>query len=343
MSVRRLMYVYDSLADRLHIGWEGSFDVRPLRAIGTSMWAGTDDRGLIEELVIDLTDGVWPPGSLDLLDRAFGPETTRWIDAIGRTRDTDGSRQVPVRPGMHITAVNPPLPGEPGIPTDSLGSDVTVQLSDGKTIAVTRTGDTLSARIDADAARHGGWLVVSDRASGELLGMSEITHDGSYRFTAAMSFAAQIPTSSLHFQLTNEPLSPTPASADRRKDWLAELLAAAKRDQWKHPATASHHATAAIAVASHLDDARSRAVAESIRRTARLWRMLRWIAPVLMVGAAVGTWSSLNGNDQTPSPIEGVYFENCDAARAAGPTPLRPGDAGYRVGLDRDRDGLACE
>jgi hypothetical protein len=37
------------------------------------------------------------------------------------------------------------------------------------------------------------------------------------------------------------------------------------------------------------------------------------------------------------------YFPNCASARAAGVAPLRRGDAGYRPGLDRDNDGIACE
>ena len=40
---------------------------------------------------------------------------------------------------------------------------------------------------------------------------------------------------------------------------------------------------------------------------------------------------------------EVAYFANCAAARAAGVAPLRRGDAGYRPGLDRDSDGIACE
>jgi hypothetical protein len=39
----------------------------------------------------------------------------------------------------------------------------------------------------------------------------------------------------------------------------------------------------------------------------------------------------------------GAYFANCAAARAAGAAPLRRGDPGYRAGLDRDNDGVACE
>ena len=37
------------------------------------------------------------------------------------------------------------------------------------------------------------------------------------------------------------------------------------------------------------------------------------------------------------------YFANCAAAHAAGVAPLRRGAPGYRPGLDRDNDGIACE
>ena len=38
-----------------------------------------------------------------------------------------------------------------------------------------------------------------------------------------------------------------------------------------------------------------------------------------------------------------VYYANCSEARAAGAAPIYSGDPGYRAGLDRDRDGVACE
>jgi hypothetical protein len=43
-------------------------------------------------------------------------------------------------------------------------------------------------------------------------------------------------------------------------------------------------------------------------------------------------------NDGTP-----VRFENCAEVRAAGRAPLPASDPDYRVGLDSDRDGIACE
>ena len=45
-----------------------------------------------------------------------------------------------------------------------------------------------------------------------------------------------------------------------------------------------------------------------------------------------------------PAPPPGeVYYANCDAVRAAGKAPLYRGQPGYRAGLDRDGDGIACE
>ncbi|MFB9392764.1 excalibur calcium-binding domain-containing protein [Streptomyces coeruleoprunus] len=38
-----------------------------------------------------------------------------------------------------------------------------------------------------------------------------------------------------------------------------------------------------------------------------------------------------------------AYYANCSAARAAGAAPLHRGEPGYRSGLDRDNDGVACD
>lgn len=37
------------------------------------------------------------------------------------------------------------------------------------------------------------------------------------------------------------------------------------------------------------------------------------------------------------------YHKNCSEARAAGAAPIHEGEPGYRPGLDRDGDGIACE
>ncbi|GAA1422826.1 excalibur calcium-binding domain-containing protein [Agrococcus citreus] len=43
------------------------------------------------------------------------------------------------------------------------------------------------------------------------------------------------------------------------------------------------------------------------------------------------------------APAAAAHYANCAAARAAGAAPLRAGSPGYRSGLDRDGDGVACE
>lgn len=50
--------------------------------------------------------------------------------------------------------------------------------------------------------------------------------------------------------------------------------------------------------------------------------------------------------DEIPQPTFGrpvVVFKNCKEARRAGFAPLFRGDPGYRRGLDRDGDGVACD
>lgn len=38
-----------------------------------------------------------------------------------------------------------------------------------------------------------------------------------------------------------------------------------------------------------------------------------------------------------------VYYDNCDAVRAAGAAPIQRGEPGYAPHLDRDNDGTGCE
>jgi hypothetical protein len=41
--------------------------------------------------------------------------------------------------------------------------------------------------------------------------------------------------------------------------------------------------------------------------------------------------------------LQGSYIQDCATARRIGIVPLYSGYTGYREGLDRDRDGIACE
>jgi Excalibur calcium-binding domain len=45
-----------------------------------------------------------------------------------------------------------------------------------------------------------------------------------------------------------------------------------------------------------------------------------------------------------PRSVErGVFYSGCNEVRAAGKAPLYAGQPGYRVEMDGDRDGVACE
>ena len=47
--------------------------------------------------------------------------------------------------------------------------------------------------------------------------------------------------------------------------------------------------------------------------------------------------------NQKKTLSRGTYYQNCAHARSYGATPLYRGEPGYRKGLDRDNDGIACE
>lgn len=61
-------------------------------------------------------------------------------------------------------------------------------------------------------------------------------------------------------------------------------------------------------------------------------------------GAATPTSETVSPPPTTTDRVApAAYFPNCAAARAAGATPLRLGQPGYRAALDGDGDGVACE
>jgi hypothetical protein len=47
--------------------------------------------------------------------------------------------------------------------------------------------------------------------------------------------------------------------------------------------------------------------------------------------------------EPAPAPAPDAYYANCAEARAAGAAPMTAGEPGYRPGLDRDNDGIACD
>jgi hypothetical protein len=97
-------------------------------------------------------------------------------------------------------------------------------------------------------------------------------------------------------------------------------------------------------------------VAIALVAAAAPWRSVR-VARASVGAATVVDLGTMGGQLRNATAISGTvvvgtanvvdgHFHadaNCAAARAAGAAPLHRGDPGYRPGLDRDGDGIACE
>jgi hypothetical protein len=72
-----------------------------------------------------------------------------------------------------------------------------------------------------------------------------------------------------------------------------------------------------------------------------------FLGAVIAVGIMAAPVAHAAPTTTTPTPAptsgSGIYHKNCAAACAAGVAPLHRGDPGYRPGLDRDGDAIACE
>jgi hypothetical protein len=66
-----------------------------------------------------------------------------------------------------------------------------------------------------------------------------------------------------------------------------------------------------------------------------------WAAVSLAAGPSSG--ASASNSPGAPPPGNGVFFASCRLARLAGAAPIERDEPGYRRGLDRDLDGVACE
>lgn len=85
-------------------------------------------------------------------------------------------------------------------------------------------------------------------------------------------------------------------------------------------------------------------LAKMLRRTALTAAGV--IVGALILGAnpdaAASTVAQSQGLIQQ-SERHDVWYANCDEVRKAGKAPLHEGQPGYRTGLDRDGDGVACD
>ena len=73
--------------------------------------------------------------------------------------------------------------------------------------------------------------------------------------------------------------------------------------------------------------------------------MNRLVMPAAAMAAFAGAWLLIPAaSAQTRAEVEAsVYYPGCNEVRAAGRAPLYRGQPGYRIGMDGDGDGIACE
>jgi TolA-binding protein len=74
--------------------------------------------------------------------------------------------------------------------------------------------------------------------------------------------------------------------------------------------------------------------------------------PSYLTQAQIDTKTTTVSESQLPSTVDtnqskaektSVYFSSCSDARSNGYSRIKRGEPGYRAGLDRDNDGIACE
>lgn len=110
----------------------------------------------------------------------------------------------------------------------------------------------------------------------------------------------------------------------------------------------------AIAYRSYSDDylpaeARARALGIGIWASQfdepAAWRTAHGVTePVRQRAAAPAAPATAAVAASAPArPSAGIYYSNCDEARAAGRAPLYANEPGYRSEMDGDSDGVACE
>lgn len=67
------------------------------------------------------------------------------------------------------------------------------------------------------------------------------------------------------------------------------------------------------------------------------------VAPTTAIAVPPVPTIDVPTTEPTQDEPASVYYANCTEAKRAGAAPLHRGEPGYRKGLDRDGDGVACE
>jgi hypothetical protein len=319
--------LYHAIARRWEIAdsdWVGRC---PVTSDSDGMWFGRGPDGRLRELSVEanrVTD------ALDIIEDSFGDVVADFL----RTASPSGDVDVSFSQSMVVSSGLSALPDEPGIPVETTPGRLVVTLRQGTAhieVSPGRWQVTLSSAPPPES-----WLRISESASGTLLAAGAVRDRG-----AEVPFALDTPPSRLHVAVADDPRRPVGTLMERRRVWAEELLVDARRARLRD---GSADARRAEEVAAAIGDERLAEEARTIARSAR--RRWRWTFVVAIAAGIIGLGAvvavpRLLGSDGAPS-ID-VFYENCTEARAAGPTPIRRGEPGYRPALDRDNDGLACE
>lgn len=128
-----------------------------------------------------------------------------------------------------------------------------------------------------------------------------------------------------------------------QKAGLVELAAPTPTDDAAAEAAAEEQADAAAAAKATADaEAKAKAdAAAKAKATATAKAKAAAKAKAKAAAAAKAKAAAAAAAEEEES--RDVYYENCTAVRAAGADPIRRGDPGYSVKLDRDQDGIGCE
>lgn len=202
--------------------------------------------------------------------------------------------------------------------------------------AIPALGDAVAPVLTVTGIVDGDTVDLSDGTRVRVLGL-DTPERGDCGFVEASQFATD---SLLHKQVVATP-DPTQDKVDRYDRSLLYLDVAGA--DYSAAAIATGWAKHYVFNNKPVQRAPNLAAAETLAKAQKLgiWGPL-CAAPAPPPVQAPPTQVRVEKPVAEPKP-EMSFFKNCDAARAAGAAPLHRGDAGYRSGLDRDDDGVACE
>jgi len=347
VSTRRLLVEFDRVAARWLF-----VDVEELTTETTvteapGIYVERNASGAVVQLIADTRgDREVPEQLLPMLAGAFGRSFVAGFLRHSHLDEFELSTSSTAVDRFYVIESGvPPLPGEPGVPIQQSDGTFTVTDPRGVLRLVMKPGE-LIVTADHRGVETGMWVVVSDSRSGVLLstGRFEALPDGVLR--SRITFGLSLQPDELHLLVAAHPLEPVAPRGARLASWAHQLVETSERSpRWRFRRRLQA-ATEGLRVAQLIGDETLELRAEVATRRAKRWTIAVGVATLLLVGGAAGFATAHLLSEPapqrpfttTPSP-----FEDCDAARRAGPTPLERGQPGYSPDLDRDGDGLACE